>query len=128
MKSASYYPAILETVRGNAAQAAYNSLKKSSNIDGKVTEYPGIEGRFDGFGIAVDCIDRFETSLRPTLLIALSEIYRMARKLHDVRQGKRVWRGEGIQWAHPSVYSREMGLVLSQERKHESWDNLLLLL
>ena len=76
----------------------------------------------------MDCIGRFETSLRPTLHRALPIIYRMLRKLDDVRQGKKVWRGEGKQWAHPSVYSREMCRVLLEELLRNSWDHPLLLL
>ncbi len=43
--------------------------------------FPGIELVFDGFGVAVDCIDRFEPSQRPTLQISLPAIYRMLGKL-----------------------------------------------
>ena len=59
---------------------------------------------------------------------ALPTIYRMLRKLDDVRQGKKVWRGEGKQWAHPSVYSREMCRALREELLRNSRDHPLLLL
>ena len=59
LKSAPRLSAILETFRGSSARKAYNSLKKSSNVDGLVTGYPGIKAIFDDFGIVSDCIDRF---------------------------------------------------------------------
>ncbi len=44
-------------------QAAYRSLKKTSNINGNIIFYPGIEAFFNAFGLVVDCIERFEAAL-----------------------------------------------------------------
>ncbi len=98
-----------------SAQAAYNNLRKISNIDGTITAFPGIETAFDGFGVVVDCIDRFETSQRPTLHVALPTIYRMLAKIDDVAHGSKVWRCEGQALAHPSIYSCEFCRVLREK-------------
>ena len=52
----------------------------------------------------------------------------MLCKLDDVQQAKKVRRGESTQWAHPSVYSREISRVLREELLSNSWDHPLLLL
>ncbi len=98
-----------------SAQAAYYNLRKTSNIDGTIIGYPGIEVVFDGFGVVVDCIDRFETSQRPTLHVALPTIYRMLAKIDDVAHGSKVWRCEGQALAHPSIYSCEFCRVLREK-------------
>ena len=56
-----------ENFHSNAVQKAFISLKKTSNIDGTIIGYPGIEAIFDGFGIIHDCIERFEISQCQTL-------------------------------------------------------------
>lgn len=70
-------------------QNAYNNLKKTLNIDEIVTGYSGFEAIFDAFGVIVDCIERFEIAMRPTLHISLSIIYRIMQNLDNVFQGKR---------------------------------------
>lgn len=54
-------------------------MKKTSNINGIVVEFPGIEAKFDAFGVA-DCIERFENSQRPTFHEAFQLMYQMLRK------------------------------------------------
>ena len=125
LKAACHISELVETRLSGSARTAYSSLKKTSNIDGTITGYPGIEALFDGFGIVVDCIERFETSQRPTMHIALPSIYRMIQKLEDVSQGKQVWRGEGRAMAHPSIYSRELCGVIRMRVLEYSWDHLL---
>ncbi len=80
----------MEKSNNGAAQTTYSSLKKTSNIDGTIVGYPVIEAIFDAFGIVVDCIEHFETSLRPTLHIGLPAVYRMMQKLDDVSCGKKL--------------------------------------
>ncbi len=77
LKSESHIASIVDGQNGTAVQAAYRSLKKTSNINGNVIGYPGIDAIFDAFGITADYIERFETALRPTLHIALPTIHRM---------------------------------------------------
>ena len=55
---------------GCSAQAAHRSLKKFEHR-WTITGHPRIEVIFDGFGVVVGCIERFEVSNRPTILIAL---------------------------------------------------------
>lgn len=50
-------------------------MKKRSNIDDTIVGFLGIEAMFDAFGVAVDCIERFETLKRPTLYIKLPVMY-----------------------------------------------------
>ncbi len=61
----------MDTNLRSSAQTEHSSLNKASNIQGTITRYPDIETIFDEFGVALDCIDRFETSERSTLQIAL---------------------------------------------------------
>ncbi len=89
--------------------------------------YPGIEAIFDAFGIVVDCIERFEISLRATLHIALPAEYHMMQKLDDVSCRKKAWRGEFQPLAHPSVYSRELSSVMRNCLYAVKWDHPLLL-
>ena len=72
-------------------------------------------------------IERFKTSQRPTMHIAVPSIYRMIQKLEDVSQGKQVWRGEGQAMDHPSIYSRELSGVIRMRMPEYSWDHPLLL-
>ena len=78
---------------GSSAQAAYASLRKKSNLGGNITVYTGIEAIFDAFGVAVDCIERFKASYRPTMLVVLPMIYRTLQKLHEVSNGEK-----GLSW------------------------------
>ena len=89
--------------------------------------YPGIEAVFDAFGVVVDCIERFETLYRPTMHIAIPMIRRMLQKLHDMSNGKMVWRGEGRLIWLPSTYSRELPRVLRTKVLQKQWDHSLLL-
>ncbi len=107
LRASRYVYSFLDSHMGDSAQAAFNNLRKTSNIDGTITGYPGIEAVFDGFGVVVDCIHRFETSQRPTLHVPLPTIYRMLAKLDDVVHGSKTWRGEDQALAHPSIYYRE---------------------
>lgn len=59
VRSACFISELVETRLCGSEQTAYRSLKKTSNIDGTTIGYPGIESLFDGFGIVVDCIERF---------------------------------------------------------------------
>ncbi len=92
LKSAHYIEEILVLISNRTVHAAYSDLKKTSNIDGNIVGYPGVEAVFDAFGIAVDCTDRFETPLRPMIHIALPTIYQMLRNFNYIANGKQVWR------------------------------------
>ncbi len=112
---------------GSSARSSYISLKKTSNIDGTITGYPGIEAVFDEFGVLGDYIECFKSSKRPTLHIKLPTVYRILEKLDDVSHGKRVWRGEGLALAHLSTYSREFCRVIRERLVTNAWDHPLLL-
>ena len=101
--------------------------RKSSNINGTITGYLGIEAIFDAFGIVVDSIERFETALRFILHIALPTVYRMISKLDGVLKGNQVWRGEGKAFACPSLCSRELCRVLAAKLHENRWDYQLML-
>ena len=66
LKSAHFVSNMSASHLGSSARFFYISLKKTSNIDGTITGYPGIEAVFDEFGVLVDYIERFESSKRPT--------------------------------------------------------------
>ncbi len=127
LKTAHYIDKLVDSNLSNQAQVAYASLIKTSNIDGNITGYPGIEAIFDVFGVVVDCIERFETSSRPTTHIALPILYRMLQTLEDICNGKKVWRGEGRPLAYPSIYPRELCRVLRMKLIQKPWDHPLLL-
>ena len=127
LKAPYHMSELVETHLSGSAEKAYSSLKKASNIDGTITGYPGIEAIFDGFGIVVYCIERFETSQRPTMHVALPSMYRMIQKLENVSQGKEVWRGEGQAVAHLSIYSRELCGVIRMRMLEYWWNHPLLL-
>ena len=82
---------------------------------------------FDASGVVVDCVDRFETSHRPTMHIALPIIYRMLQKLDDANTGKKVCRGEGRPLAFPSIYSRELCSDMLIKLLEKQWEHPLLL-
>ncbi len=94
LKSAHFASNMLDSHLRSSARSSYVSLKKTSNIDGIINGFSGIKAVFDGFGVLVDCIERFESSERPTLHIALPTVYRILEKFDDVSHGKRVWRGK----------------------------------
>ena len=108
LKAACHISDLVETRPSGSARTVYSSLKKTSYIDETIIGYQGIGALFDGFGIVVDCIERFETSQRPTMQISLPYICRMIQKIEDVSQGKQVWRGEVRAMAHLSIYSWEL--------------------
>ena len=87
----------------------------------------GVEAIFDGFGVVVDCIERIETSYRPTMHIALPIIYGMLQKLHDISNGKKVCRGGGRRMSLQSTYSRELCIVLRVKLLQKQWGHPLLL-
>ena len=62
LKAACHISELVETRLSGSERTAYSSLKKKSNIGGTILGYSGIEAIFDGFGIVVDCIERFEKS------------------------------------------------------------------
>ena len=102
-------------------------MKKTSNIDGTITGYPGIEAIFDGFVVVVDCTERFEVSNRPTIHIAVPMLNHLFQKLDEIGNGRRVWRGEGQPLAYPSIYSRDLCKVIRFKLLQRSWDQPLLL-
>ncbi len=67
---------MIVSISERKVHAAYSDLKKTANVDGSIGIYPGIEAVFDAFGIVVDCIDRFQTALRPTMHIACLRVFR----------------------------------------------------
>ena len=75
----------------------------------------------------MNCINRFETSFRPTMHTAFPMVYRILQNLEEISDGKEVWRGEGKPLAYPSVYSRELCEVAQQKLMQKSWYHLLLL-
>ena len=87
MKSAPKVSLYVKNLYGSGVQEAFISLKKTSNIDGTIIGYLSIEAIFDGFAIVVDCIERFETSQRPTLQITLPSLYKIFCKLDDLLKG-----------------------------------------
>ena len=64
----------MDNMEGNSVQSAYSQMKRTSNINGTVVGYPGIEAIFDAFGVVIQYIELFATALQPTLLIALPKI------------------------------------------------------
>ncbi len=84
LKTANYRENMVDSNLGSQARAGYCSLKEPLNIDGIITGYLDIEAILDAFGVVVDCIERFETSSRPTMHIARQIVYRMVRTLEDV--------------------------------------------
>ena len=127
LKASLYISDIVKSHLGRSARSAYDSLKKTSNIDGTITGYPGVEAIFDGFGVVVNCIEKLETSTRPTLQVALPLIYLMISSLDNITKGNKVWRGENQALALPSIYSRELCCAIRDKLHQMAWDHPLLL-
>lgn len=90
-------------------------LRKTTNVDGTIVGFPGVEAIFDGFGVIVDCSTRLEAAQKQTIHISFPTVYRVRQKLMDISEGKKVWRGEGRAMAQTSVYSRDLCRVFSRK-------------
>ncbi len=77
----------MERYLGGGARTACNTLEKTPDIDGIIVRNPSIEAIFVGF-VGFFCINRFETSERPTLHIELPTVYGVRQKLDDVSNGR----------------------------------------
>ena len=73
----------VENLHGSAVQEAFFHLKRRQILMGPLLYIPEL-AIFHVFGIVLDCLERFETSQRSTLQIALPSLYKMFHKLDDV--------------------------------------------
>lgn len=96
-------------------------LKKTTNFDGTIVGYPGIEAVFDMFGIITDCIQLIGIAERHTLHIVLPTIHQTLQKLNYVTGGGAVWRGEGKPLVQLSIYSRKLCLTLHNYLVDKEW-------
>ena len=128
LKSASRLYCLIERKAGNTAKTAYGSVKKTSNIDGTIICYPGIEAIFDAFDVLVDFIQLLETAERPSIHIAVPTFYQATQTLYKISNGAEFWRGEGKRMSQPSIYSRELCRILYEVMMSLSIEHPLLLL
>ena len=75
-----------------------------------------------------DCMERFESSQRPTLHIALPTLYQVMNKLEHISYGGEVWRDNCKKMVRPPVYSRKLSELVKDHRKRQLYHHPLLLL
>ena len=91
---------INESHLSGSGRTAYMGLKKTTNIDGAIVGFPGIEATFDGFEVIVDCIVVWRLLRNQHIIFSYQPFIVLIRNWQNFLKAEKCSEVEDVLWSN----------------------------